>query len=87
MCSFKAALCSFYSKFFPNKMYLWNAIPLQATQSEKALFKGHSLGHKVIDLDVTWKGNKGIISGVCMQNMKSLSPTEKIIAKVKVDNR
>ena len=35
-------------------------------------YKGQSEGHKVIDLGVIWKG---ILSGVCMPNMKSLSLT------------
>ena len=44
---------------------------------EKAIFsliedQGKSQGHKVIDLGVIWKG---IMSGVCMPNMKSLSLT------------
>ena len=47
--------------------------------------KGQSQGHKVIDLDVIWKG---IISGVCMPNLKSLSLAfQKLEQKVKVDNR
>ena len=34
------------------------------------LVKGHGQGHKVIELDVIWKG---FISWVYMPNMKSLS--------------
>ena len=41
---------------------------------QKSFFerKGQSQGHKVIDLGVIWKG---IISWVCMPNMKSLPLT------------
>ena len=58
-----------------------------AAKYEKAVFKrkGHSQGHKVINLDVIWKG---IISGVSMPNMKSfIFYNSKDIVKVKVDNR
>ena len=34
-------------------------------------YKGHSQGHMVIDLGVVWKN---LFSGVCIPNMKSLSP-------------
>ena len=73
-------------------MYIWfnknqgvfvkhYGIPPAATKSKKLVqLQGQSQGHKVIDLGVIWKG---VISGVCMPNMKSLS----VIAKVKVDNR
>ena len=45
-------------------------MPPAARKSKLAIFlyKGHSQGHKVIDLGVIWKG---IISGLCMPNMKS----------------
>ena len=39
---------------------------------------------KVTDLGIIWKG---IISEVCMPNMKPLSYSSKVITKVKVDNR
>ena len=44
----------------------------QQQLSPKSYFKpqGQSQGHKVIDLGVIWKG---VISRVCMPNMKSLS--------------
>ena len=43
-------------------------------QIRKSYFKhkGHSQGHKAIDIGVDWKG---IISGVCTPYMKSLSLT------------
>ena len=45
---------------------------------QKSYFKskGQSQGHKVIDLGVI---QKGIISGVCMPNMKSLTLTVKTL--------
>ena len=46
--------------------------------------QGKSQGHKVIDLGVIWKS---VISGVYMPNMKSISYSSKVSAKVKVDNR
>ena len=49
-------------------------MPPGGNKVQKAIssFKVKSQGHKVIDLDVIWKG---VISGVCMPNMKSLSLT------------
>ena len=49
-------------------------MPPVATKSKKAIFKakGQNQGHMVIDLGVM---QKGIISGVCMPNMKSLTLT------------
>ena len=46
--------------------------------------KGQSQGNKVVDLSVIWKG---IISGVCMPDMKSISLTVQKLSKVKVNNR
>ena len=47
--------------------------------------ESQSQGHKVIDLDVIYKG---IISGVCMPNIKYLSlMVQKVRLNVKVDNR
>ena len=45
---------------------------------EKAIFS-FKVKVKVIDLGVIWKG---IISGVCMPNMKSLSYGSKVVVKV-----
>ena len=55
-------------------------------QSPKSYFQlqGQYQGHKIIDLVVI---GKGVISGVCMPNLKSISYGSKVIAKVKVDNR
>ena len=52
----------------------------------KKLFlkKGKSQGHKVTDLCFNLKG---IIYGVHMPNMKSISYGSKVIVKVKVDDR
>ena len=48
-------------------------MPPVATKSTKAIFRAKvSQGHKVIDLGVI---SKGIISGVCMPNMKYLPLT------------
>ena len=52
---------------------LWNTTVCPRWQeSLKSYFslQGQSQGHKVIEVGVIWKG---VISGVCMQNMKSLS--------------
>ena len=53
-------------------------------QSRKSYFKlqGETQGHKVIDLGFIWKG---IICGVCMPNMKSLSLTvQKLLRRLKL---
>ena len=48
-------------------------MPPAATKSKKLfLASSQSQGYKVIDLGVI---SKGVISGVCMPNMKSLSLT------------
>ena len=55
-----------------NKMHLQNTLPPQP-KSEKAIFSAKvSQGHKVMKFVVI---QKGIISGVCMQNMTFLSLT------------
>ena len=53
-------------------MCLWNTMPPPAIKF-KTFFqhKGHSLGHKFIDLGVIWKD---VITWVCVTCMKSLSP-------------
>ena len=54
-------------------MCLWNTdYAPGGNKVQKSYFKrkGQSQGHKVIELGFNWKG---IISGVCMPNMKSLS--------------
>ena len=54
------------------KVCLWNTeYAPGGNKVQKSYFKskGQSQGHKVIDLGVIWKG---IISGVCMPNMKFL---------------
>ena len=46
--------------------------------------KGQSQGHKFIDFGIIWKG---ILSWVCMPNMKSLSPTLQQMLKLTIDKR
>ena len=59
------------------KVCLWNTMPPAATKSKKLfLASSQNQGHKVIDLGVIWKG---VISGVCMPNIKSLSLTVQML--------
>ena len=55
-----------------NKMYFWNTNSPGNNKVQIGYFKykGHDLGHKVIDLGVTWKG---FISWVCIPYLQSLS--------------
>ena len=59
-------------------------MPPVATKSKKLFLASRSKSRSQGDLGVIWKG---VISGVCMPNMKSISYRSKVIAKVKVDNR
>ena len=65
------------------RVCLWTRIPLAAAKSKFAIFS-HGQGHKVIDVDVIWKG---FISWVCMSNMKFLSFVQNILRSWKFCHR